>query len=370
MTDQQPVGQALLDEVLIGVLILCVLLAVVVVISRVRIHRHAATTVQRLEPLRPSLLAVGAGEDGSGEARRRLVADRSAGPALDRAVVDLLIKVRGGPADDLVAVLRERHGVAKALQSLGAASSVRRARATRMLGLLRDPTLTPDIVRMLDDRSGEVRIVAARAIGSVGPRAGASAASAVLLAVRPRRSGPGVPATVAMGTLSRLGLESRSAVTMGLDDADPGVRNVAAAVAGHNLFLGCTAKLAQLAATDPDRTVRVSAIEALGAVGRPDDVEAIARLLALDEPPAVRRAAARALGELGGGQAVDVLVSVLADDDRFLAVSSATALTQSEEGRRALRRTADDVATCAAARSAVAGAVQLLDLQATERTEG
>ena len=370
MTHEQPVGQALIDEVLIGVLLLCVVLALVVVVSRVRIHRTIAATAQRLAPLRPSLLAVGAGEDASGEARRRLVADRSAGPALDRAVVDLLIKVRGGPADDLVTVLRERHGVAKALQSLGATSSVRRARATRLLGLLRDPTLTADIVRMLDDRSGEVRIVAARAIGSVGPGAGASAASAVLRAVRPRRSGPGLPATVAMGTLSRLGLESESAVTMGLDDADPGVRNVAAVVAGHNLFLGCTARLAELAATDPDRTVRVSATEALGAVGRPDDVAAIARLLAPVETPAVRRAAARALGELGGKHAVDVLVSVLADDDRFLAVSSATALTQSGEGRRALRRTAADADTSQAARSAVTGAVQLLDLQASERAQG
>ena len=59
MTHDQPVGQALIDEVLIGVLLLCVVLALVVVVSRVRIHRTIAATAQRLAPLRPSLLAVG-----------------------------------------------------------------------------------------------------------------------------------------------------------------------------------------------------------------------------------------------------------------------------------------------------------------------
>lgn len=368
MTDALPVGQSLLDEVLITVLALCVVLALLVVVSRVRIQRTATTTRKRLAPLRPDLIAVGAGEDPSGAANRRLVDDRVAGPALDRAVVDLLTKVRGAPADDLVTVLRERHVVSSALRSLDAASSVRRARATRTLGLLRDPALTDDIVRMLSDRSREVRIVAARAVGAIGPRAGSDAANAVLRAVRTRRSGPGVPATVAMQTLTQLGVESESAVSMGLEDSDPGVRNVAAAVAGHSLFIGCAPQLATLAATDADRTVRVSATEALGAVGRPDDVRAIAHLLAVEEPPTVRRAAARALGELGGTDSVAVLVTVLADEDRFLAVASATSLAQSDEGRRALRRTAVDADAPEAARSAVRGAVQLLDLQSSEGT--
>lgn len=370
MTDPLPVGQSLLDEVLVGVLALCAVLALMIVISRVRIRRRSATTRERLAPLRPDLLAVAAGEDESGEARRRLVDDRVCGPALDRAVVDLLTKVRGGPADDLVTVLRERHGVSTALRFLHARSSVRRARATRMLGLLRDPALTSDIVRMLDDRSGEVRIVAARAVGAIGPRAGSSAASAVLRAVRPRRSGPGVPATVAMQTLTQLGVESEQAVSSGLEDADPGVRNVAAAVAGHSLFLGCAPRLSHLAANDADRKVRVSATEALGAVGRAGDVPAISRLLAQHEPPGVRRAASRALGELGGTEAVEVLVSVLSDGDRSLAVASATSLSQSDEGREALRRIAADVGAPVASRSAVRGAVQLLDLQDAERTAG
>ncbi|MFC7492281.1 MULTISPECIES: HEAT repeat domain-containing protein [unclassified Knoellia] len=367
MIDALPVGQSLLDEVLVAVLGLCVVLAFVVVASRVWIQRTATSSRERLAPLRTDLIAVGAGEDPSGKSRRRLVDDRVAGTVLDRALVDLLTKVRGAPAEDLVAVLRERHGVSTALRSLDAASSVRRARATRTLGLLRDPALTDDIVRMLSDRSREVRIVAARAVGAIGAGAGSEAAEAVLRAVRTRRSGPGVPATVAMQTLTRLGVEAGSAVSMGLEDSDPGVRNVAAAVAGHSLFIGCVPRLTRLAATDEDRTVRVSATEALGAVGRPEDVPAVAHLLAPEQPAVVRRAAARALGELGGTDAVAVLVSVLADEDRFLAVASASSLAQSDEGRRALRRTAQDSHAPEAARSAVRGAVQLLDLQSSER---
>jgi HEAT repeat protein len=223
---------------------------------------------------------------------------------------------------------------------------------------------------MLDDRSPEVRIVATRAVGAIGPRAGSAAASAVLRAVRTRRSGPGVPATVAMQTLTQLGVEAERAVAAGLEDDDPGVRNVAAAVAGHSLFLGCAARLSHLAANDADRVVRVSATEALGAVGRPGDVAVISQLLAPDETPGVRRAASRALGELGGPEAVELLLSVLSDDDRFLAVASATALSQSDEGRRALWRTAADAGASVAARSAVRGAVQLLDLQGVERPAG
>lgn len=370
MIDEQPVTQGLLDEVLVGVILLCVLLALVVVVSRVRITRREAATRERLAPLRPDLLAVGAGEDGSGEARRRLVRDREAGADLDRAVVDLLTKVRGAPAEDLVTVLRERQGVTRALHALGSRSSVQRARATRTLGLLRDTTLTSDLARMLDDRSGEVRIVAARSIGALGPAAGASAAAAVLRAVRNRRSAPGVPATVAMSTLTQLGVEAEQAVTLGLLDPDAGVRNVAAAVAGHSLFLGCGPRLAELAATDPDRTVRVSATEALGCVGRPADAPAIGRLLAAHEPPPVRRAAARALGELGGDPAVDLLVSVLGDEDRFLATTAATALSESEPGRQALRRVAADEQAPPLAASAVRGVLQVLDLREAVRGGG
>ncbi|MDT0215053.1 HEAT repeat domain-containing protein [Rothia sp. ARF10] len=367
MIDEQPIGQGFLDQVLVGVIVFCVVLAVVVIVSRVRIARRAEKSRQRLAPLRADLLAVAAGEDEDGTSRRRLVQDRTAGPDLDKAVVDLLTKVRGGPADDLVEVLRERQGVARALHSLGAASSVRRARATRILGLLRDPSHTSDLLRMLDDRSGEVRIVAARAIGALGPSAGSSAAGAVLRAVRSRRSAPGVPATVALSTLTQLGVEAEAAVFAGLDDDDPGVRNVAAAVAGHNLFVATGSRLAQMAASDPDHTVRVSATEALGAVGRPTDVQVIVGLLAPDEPAVVRRAAARALGELGGDVAVAGLVSVLGDDDRFLATSAATALAETEVGRRALRDLASDDSVEPKALSAVTGMLQMLDLRASDR---
>lgn len=367
MIDEQPIGQGLLDEVLVAVIGICFVLAVVVVVSRVGIARRAERGRQRLAPLRADLLAVGAGEDDSGAARRRLVEDRTAGHDLDRAVVNLLTKVRGGPAEDLVEVLRERHGVASALHALGSASSVRRARATRILGLLRDASHTNDLLRMLDDRSGEVRIVAARAIGGLGPAAGPSAAGAVLRAVRSRRSAPGVPATVALSTLTQLGVESEPAVVLGLEDDDPGVRNVAAGVAGHNLFLATGPRLAQMAASDPDHTVRVSATEAFGAVGRPSDVHVIVGLLAPTEPAVVRRAAARALGELGGDVAVAGLVSVLGDDDRFLATSAATALAASEAGRRALRELAADESAAPEARSAVTGTLQVLDLRASDR---
>ena len=99
MIDQQPLSQSLLDEVLIGVIALCVLLALVVVVSRVQIARHAESTRHRLAPLRPDLLAVAAGEDDSGEARDRLVTDRDGGVDLERSVV--VVEWGRGMAEEL-----------------------------------------------------------------------------------------------------------------------------------------------------------------------------------------------------------------------------------------------------------------------------
>lgn len=173
-----------------------------------------------------------------------------------------------------------------------------------------------------------------------------------------------------MGTLTQLGVEAEAAVAAGLEDDDPGVRNVAAAVAGHSLFVSCAPRLAILAATDPDRTVRVSATEALGAVGRPGDVRAIASLLSPHEPALVRGAAARALGEMGGTHAAEVLIRILADDDRFLAVTAANALAQSTDGRGALVLAAADPHTPETARSAVTGVLQVLELRDATRGTG
>ena len=357
-----PVGSGLLEIVLVGVVAICILLAVAVVAAKIVLARSADKRRRRLAPLRADLLAVAAGESDPG-ACDRLVADTSAGAHLDRAIIELLTKVRGTPADDLVDILRRRDAVDRAVRDLGSRSSVHRARAARLLGLLRDPAHTDALVRMLDDRSPEVRLVAARAIGGLGPQAGPDAGTAVLKAVRDRGDAPGVPATVAVGTLDALGMAAEPAVDAGLADADAGVRNVAAAVAGHSLFLAAAPRLAELATTDPDRAVRVSATTALGHLGRAEHVATIAQLLAAHEPSVLRRAAALALGELSTTDAAQVLLGALIDADRALAVTAAEALSRSSIGRDELTAWAADDDRPEAARSAATGVLQVLRLR-------
>ncbi|MFC6704702.1 HEAT repeat domain-containing protein [Flexivirga alba] len=363
MTAPSHVSSEQLYFVAVVVLGLCLLLAVVVVLSKlITTHRRTATQA-RLAPLRPHLLAVASGEDTDGAARARLIAHRDSRGELDRALVGVLTKVRGAPADALVDVLRERDAVTSTLHASRASSSVRRARAFRTLGLLRDADLTTDLLRGLHDRSPEVRLVSARAIGAVGPPAGPRAASAVLRAVRTQRTHPGVAAGTATDALVRLGITSEPAVRDGLTDDDPGVRLVAATVAGRGLFISCAPQLTGLARTDPDQLVRVAATDALGEAGRADDCPVLVTLTSSDEPAPVRRAAARALGRLGTPDAVAALEVLLGDADRGLAAAAATALGDSGPGRDTLTRAAADPDRTAPAVRAARVTLELLRLR-------
>lgn len=342
MTGPTLISSGLLHVVAVAVLCLCLLLAAVVVLSKLVTTRRHAETRKRLAPLRTDLLAVAAGEDSDGAARDRLIDHPDRRGELDRAVVGVLTKVRGAPAEALVEVLRGRDAVARTLRATRSVSSVHRARAFRTLGLLRDAELTDDLLRGLHDRSPEVRLVAARAIGAVGPPAGERAARAVLRAVRTQLAQPGVAAGTATDALVRLGVAAEPAVQQGVTDDDSGVRLVAATVAGRGLFSSCTPQLAVLARTDPGQLVRVAATNALGEIGRLADGPVLVGLTDPSEPTAVRRAAATALGRFGTVEAAATLHALLGDDDRGLAAVAAAALCESDAGRAALNGAAAD----------------------------
>lgn len=363
MTAPSLVSRELLDVVAVVVLGLCLLLATVVVLSKLITTRRAAATRGRLAPLRTDLLAVASGEDPHGAARTRLIAHRDSRSELDRALVDVLTKVRGTPADELVGVLRSRDAVARALSATRSISSVRRARAYRTLGLLRDPDLTTDLLRGLHDRSPEVRLVATRAIGAVGAPTGPGAARAVLRAVRTQRSQPGVAAGTAADALVRLGIASEPAVRDALTDDDAGVRLVAATVAGRGLFISCAPQLTELARADPDRLVRVAATRALGEVGGVGDGPVLVGLADANEPAPVRRAAADALGRLGTPDAATALETLLGDADRGLAAAAASSLGDSGSGRAALSRAAVDPHSTASAARAARSALEVVRLR-------
>lgn len=336
-----PVSPALLAGVGIVLLASCVGLALLTVVTKVHRARRAASRERQLAPVRMALMAVAAGEDPDGVQLEQLYAvPPRLRDELQTAVVALITKVRGAPVDDLVSILRHHEATNRAERRLTSRRVVPRARAARLLGLVGDTAYVPSLVRLLEDPSAEVRIVAARALGAVGdPRA----AAAVLRSVRSSDQGrPRVPATVAADALIAMGLGAAAAVVEALEDRDPGVRNVAATVTSHSLLRPAAAQLRRLLGTDPDPVVRAGAARAIGRMGGPDDVPALLAATAASEAVGLRRTAAQALGELGHRGAVPGLVHLLGDGDRRLAEVSGQSLGRlGPPGLDALRTAAE-----------------------------
>ncbi|HET8601230.1 MAG TPA: HEAT repeat domain-containing protein [Segeticoccus sp.] len=304
----------------------CLVLAAVIIVAKVVRARVLRATALRQAPLRPLVLAVAAGEDDDGTARAQLTAVPSSQRADVRdLLVALLSKVRGGPAEDLVAILGELRTVDAARESLHSRSAIRRARAARVLGLMREEAYAADLVGALADRSPEVRLVAARALGMIGDP---SAATAVLEAVRGTHGGVGIPASIAAEALIGMGVGVGPALREALHADDATMRAVAAGVAGVGLFTSTAPRLRVLLASDPDERVRRTAAQALGRLGGPGDVAVLVGSTHADQPTPLRRVAAQALGELGDPSAVPALTALLVDEDRRLAQLSGQALAQ------------------------------------------
>ena len=110
---------------------------------------------------------------------------------------------------------------------------------------------------------------------------------------------------------------------------------------------------------EPDSTVRLAAIEAIGWIG--DKGCAMPVAARLDDPAAdVRIAAARVLGRLGNRQATEPLIKALKDTDERLRVAAAGSLGQLRDARgfKPLIRALDDPG--GKVRAAAAGALGLL----------
>ncbi|NYT06022.1 MAG: HEAT repeat domain-containing protein [Methanomicrobiales archaeon] len=115
------------------------------------------------------------------------------------------------------------------------------------------------------------------------------------------------------------------ALIRALGHGDPGVQAQAAEALGS---LGAAAAPPLAAAlASRNRDVRIGAIEALGAIGTPDGVDAL--ITACDDRTGeIRWAATIALGSAGDVRAVPVLVRLLADRNRYVRHGAAGALDQ------------------------------------------
>lgn len=334
----------------LGIGLACAVAAVIVVL--VKLARAAAESSRRarIAPYRGAVLAVAADGDedqGASDALRDM-RDHDWRAVRD-VVVAMLGTVRGDTAVALVRLLDARGEFERARSALRSRLALRRARGAYLLGLARRPGDVGLLLPLLADRSAEVRLVAARSLGSVGDPA---AATALFEALGPVHGHPGIPGAAAAEALLNFGTGAVPAVLAALSDGDATQRAVATLVAAEGALSAAAPHLRSLLAGDQELDVRISAARALGAVGGPDDVAALIAFTESARPTELRRAVVQALGELGHPDAAPVLAWLLSDPDVRLAQRSGDALVQlGPAGVRALLQAGDGPAARVAAGS-------------------
>jgi hypothetical protein len=329
-----------LDLTLAGLITLAVLvtavacLAMAVTVVGVKVQRSLSerATERRLAPLRPLVIRVASGEDSEdGEALRGLgTATGRSRRDLHDLVVLLLGKVRGEPADQLVELLREQGALRDAARRARSPIAARRVRGLHLVGCCRDVDGLDVAIQALEDRSRRVRSQAVHTVGQVGdPRA----ARPLLHALRR----DGVHLGDAAEALVGMGYGISEALVWALQEGHPRARTVAAHLCGIGGVRAAAPVLVTLLESHDDPTVAAAAATALGKIGRPQDVGALAAASLHFFPFEVRHAAIEALGDLGVEAAVPVLTKHLSDPRSRIAEAAATSLIAiGPRGRRAV----------------------------------
>lgn len=268
---------------------------------------------------------------------------------IERVAAPLLTKLRGEDRAELVALL-ERSGVLdRARAQLTGLGAVRRARAAELLGAASDARALPDLVRLLDDRRQDVRIVAARALGKLG----APGVEPLLTALDDRRP---IPAGIVTMALVHVGPDAAPALAEALASSpSPRARTVAAELLGRLDAFAAAQRLVAAVADDPDAGVRAASAHALGRLGLPGACRTLLEHLEPGTDLQLRLACIRALGEIGGDDAIAALPPLLSDADHRIARTAASALAATgTAGRSALEDAAADRTSAPAAREQLA----------------
>ena len=233
----------------------------------------------------------------------------------------LLPKVRGGARESLSLWLQGRGAVDRARLRSRRAGAVGRSRAAEHLGASGVAAAAPDIIRLLNDRRLEVRVVAARALGKLG---NPDAVPNLLDSLDGRRS---VPNSLISMAIIHIGPTAIDELINGLGRRSPRARAVCAELLGIHGAFQAARWLLLLVEHDASTSVRVSSATALGRLGAPQGVQPLLRALAPTEPRSLRAAAARSLGQIGGPEAVASLHLAIMDEADEVADSAAEALS-------------------------------------------
>ncbi|MGB3257101.1 MAG: HEAT repeat domain-containing protein [Ornithinimicrobium sp.] len=319
------VGPALLWTLLWASVGVLALQLVLVVGARVARTTRQGRDARALSPLRPLLLELASGDDDASEDLAGVLAGAppSTRMVLDEAILQLLGKIRGDSSAALVDVLHRHGRERKAIEDLASRSSVTRAHAVWTLGVMQEAESVPKVVPLLHDRSPDVALTAARALGMMGDPV---AATAILTSAAPVGSRPGLPAWIAVEAVTSLGTVTAPQVRAALDHPSSDVRWAAAMVIAQVPLLACAQALRESVARETHPRLVSVMVLALGVVGSPRDTALLGSLLEETQDAQIRRAAIGALAEVGGSGALVWLQPMLSSSDVRVAERAATTL--------------------------------------------
>jgi HEAT repeat protein len=207
---------------------------------------------------------------------------------------------------------------------------VRRARAADLLGRASVPRAVPELIRLLEDRDGDVRQTAARALGLIGNPA---AVPALLETIEPRT----VPLNTSTMAILRMDRGARAPLIDGLLSESQLVRAICAELLGRLGAVSALPELTNVVLSDPALEVRIRAARALGMIGAPSAVDALAAAMRSHEPAPLRAVATRALGRIGGRRTIALLRGALGAPEHVVAMNAAQALAAiGDEGEEVL----------------------------------
>jgi len=194
----------------------------------------------------------------------------------------------------------------------------KRAEAAEKLATMKSPKAAPDLIALMLDPVPDVRMRAARALGSLETRT----------SIRPLISALQDPnrwsALRIVDILSGMGVDAADELADSFDTLPPKARVAAVDCLGRAKSLRAPALLLRLL-SDPDRNVRARAAHSLGLIGNPNFTPDLLRALEDAEWP-VRAMGAKALGKLGRPEAVPPLAEALKDKEWWVRINAAEGL--------------------------------------------
>jgi HEAT repeat protein len=309
-------------------------LTAVIVAGKARREAREARERELRRTLEPRILAYAQEERGSIHA----ALGRAPTPAGLRVVEQVLLDhaqcVRGAALERLTRAFEDLGLVERYRRALGSARPWRRAWGAENLGLAGARHAAPDLARALEDRTVDVRMRAAKALGLLG-EARSSRSLVAALDVPSRWSSIRVA-----DVLATIGPDAVAEVIAAHAELGPAGRIAAIDVIGRARPLHAVPwLLARLDDAEPDERSR--AAHALGAIGDASAVPALEAALR-DRAWAVRAMAAKALGRIGDPAAIPGLRRALRDREWWVRSNAARALgALGQPGLEALEATLD-----------------------------